>query len=142
MIATQFGLAMIPRCPAMAAAFTSGTTSGTSSRMRNAEELSTTTAPRPAATGANRRDVAPPAENSAMSMPSSAASVSSSTGDRLAAKPQPAPGRSAGGEQPQPRQRKRPLFQAQQQFGTDRAGGADDGNPWRDARGGRERREG
>ncbi len=79
MIATQFGLAIMPWCAAMAAAFTSGTTSGTSGRMRNAEELSTTTAPRCAAVGAKRREVAPPAENSAMSMPSSAASVSSCT---------------------------------------------------------------
>ncbi len=49
----QFGFAMMPLGRSRAAAgFTSGTTSGTSGSIRNAAELSTTTAPAAAATGA------------------------------------------------------------------------------------------
>jgi hypothetical protein len=51
------------------APFTSLTTSGTSGSIRQAEELSTTTAPAPAYRGASTRDAAAPAENSAMSRP-------------------------------------------------------------------------
>src|SRR5882672_7061034 len=53
----QFGLAMMFFFvkPATASAFTSGTTSGTSGSMRQAEELSTTTAPALAAIGLNSR---------------------------------------------------------------------------------------
>ena len=46
--------------------------------MRKAEELSTTTAPALTATGANLREMLPPAENSATSTPSNERSVSSS----------------------------------------------------------------
>src|SRR6185503_826069 len=66
-IAEQFGLAMI-----------SGITSGTFGSIRNAEELSTTTAPAFTAAGANFREMPPPAENSAISAPSKDCSVSSS----------------------------------------------------------------
>ena len=64
----------------------SGTTSGVFESMRNAEELSTTTAPAFTATGAKRFDCAPPAENSAMSTPFRLSSVSSCTRDVGAAK--------------------------------------------------------
>ena len=50
--------------------FTSGTTSGTFSVIRNALVLSTTIAPRFAASGANCFDTDPPALNSAISTPS------------------------------------------------------------------------
>jgi hypothetical protein len=52
MVATQLGFAMMPRCRIRLAAFTSGTTSGTSGSIWNAEELSTTaTAPARTAAG-------------------------------------------------------------------------------------------
>ena len=67
-------------------AFTSGTTSGTAGSMRNALDLSTTTQPRATASGANARDVEPPAEKSARSKPSSASAVSSRTSSSAPAK--------------------------------------------------------
>ena len=52
----QLGLAMIPLGrSAAAAAFTSGTTSGTCGSIRHADELSITVAPRAAASGARSR---------------------------------------------------------------------------------------
>ena len=65
----QLGLAMMPlgRC-AKAWAFTSGTTSGTSGSIRHAEELSITTAPACATTGAREREAVLPAEKRAMSV--------------------------------------------------------------------------
>ena len=65
----QLGLATMPlgRC-ARASAFTSGTTSGTSGSMRQAEELSITVAPACATTGARAREAVLPAENRAMSV--------------------------------------------------------------------------
>jgi hypothetical protein len=90
--ATQFGLAITPRCAASAAAFTSGTTSGVSWSMRKAEELSTTIAPAAAAIGANSREVPAPAEKKATSTPSKAplASVSTRTGLPLNSSSRPA----------------------------------------------------
>ena len=76
----QLGLAIIPWCPRAAAGFTSGTTRGTSGSMRKALELSTTTAPARAASGAKRRDMPPPAEKSAMSMPEKESSSRTCTG--------------------------------------------------------------
>ena len=66
----QFGLAMMPRgrC-ATACGLTSETTSGTSGSIRQADELSITTAPAAATRGANVFDVPLPAENRAMSSP-------------------------------------------------------------------------
>lgn len=71
----QFGLAMMPlgRCPASREKLTSETTSGTSGSLRQAEELSTTTAPAAANRGACTRDIVAPAENSAMSRPDGSA---------------------------------------------------------------------
>ena len=57
----------------------SGTTSGTESSCRNAEELSTTTQPAAAATGANSFEMEPPALNRAMSIPLNESFVSSCT---------------------------------------------------------------
>ena len=76
----QFGLAMIP-LGLLAASWglTSLTTSGTSGSIRQALELSTTTAPAAAKAGASAFEVAPPAEKSAMSMPERSAVAASST---------------------------------------------------------------
>ncbi len=79
MIVEQLGLAMMPLCCRTACGLISGTTSGTSAAMRNADELSTTTAPARAAIGAKRFEIAPPAENSAMWTPPKLSSVSSRT---------------------------------------------------------------
>ncbi len=58
---------------------TSLTTSGTSGSIRQAEELSTTTAPASANLGASAREVVAPAEKRAMSMPAGSAVSASST---------------------------------------------------------------
>src|SRR5215472_1435847 len=79
MIVEQLGFAMMPRCPTIACGLISGTTSGIAGSMRNAEELSTTTAPAFAAIGAKRLEMELPAENSAMSTPRKLSSVSSET---------------------------------------------------------------
>jgi hypothetical protein len=68
-IVEQFGLAIIPLCVAMASGLISGMTSGTSGCMRNADELSMTTAPACTARGANSLLRALPAEKKARSMP-------------------------------------------------------------------------
>jgi hypothetical protein len=65
----QFGLAMMffLRKPSTAAAFTSGTISGTSGSMRHAEELSITTAPCAPIFGDHSFDTSPPADIRQMS---------------------------------------------------------------------------
>ena len=79
-IVVQFGLAMMPlRASRTASGLTSDTTSGTSGSIRHAEELSMTIAPAAANRGACAFDVAPPAENSAMSSPLGSAVAASST---------------------------------------------------------------
>ena len=88
-----------------AAPFTSGTTSGTPGSMRNAEELSTTTAPWRTAIGTNRRDVVPPAENSAMIDAGKAVLGQLLDRDALAAEQQGATGGAGESEQAQPGQR-------------------------------------
>ena len=77
----QLGLAMMPfgGCSA-SSGLTSATTSGTSGSIRQAEELSTTTAPAAATFGAVASEAALPLENSARSSPEkSAVAVSSTT---------------------------------------------------------------
>ena len=70
-IVVQFGLATMPfGIDRSASAFTSGTTSGTSGSIRQADELSITVAPAAATRGASARDAVAPAENRAMSRPS------------------------------------------------------------------------
>ena len=79
-IVVQFGLAMIPLGrSSMACGLTSLTTSGTSGSMRQALELSMTTAPASAKRGACAREPVAPAENSAMSTPVGSAVATSST---------------------------------------------------------------
>jgi len=76
----QFGLATMPLgIESRACSLTSGTTRGTSGSMRQAEELSTTMTPDPATFGARAFEVAPPAENRAMSRPDQSAVSASST---------------------------------------------------------------
>ncbi len=77
----QFGLAMMPlgRLCASRSKFTSETTSGTSGSLRHADELSITVTPAAANRGACTFDIAPPAENNAMSRPVGSAVSASST---------------------------------------------------------------
>ena len=79
-IVEQFGFATMPSCSAASASLTPATTSGTPGSMRHCDELSTTTAPRATASGASCAEVPPPAEKSAMSTPSKASGVATSTG--------------------------------------------------------------
>ncbi len=79
-IVVQFGLATMPLGRlSSAAALTSGTTRGTSGSIRQAEELSMTTAPAAANRGASSRDAAAPAEKRATSTPVGSAVAASST---------------------------------------------------------------
>ena len=56
MMVAQLGLAMTPLCSRRASGLISGTTSSTSGSIRNADELSMTTAPCRTAAGAKRLD--------------------------------------------------------------------------------------
>ena len=69
----------MPSWRSSASRFTSATTSGTCSSIRQALELSITTQPASAKRGAHSRDTPPPAENSATSKPSIASSESART---------------------------------------------------------------
>jgi hypothetical protein len=103
---------------------TSLTISGTSGSMRNAEELSITTAPAFTAMGANRGN-APPAENSAMSTPAGC-SVSSSITIRW---PRRVRCRPAGaGQRLQPAHAKAAPVHGGDEFGADGTGHAGNGN--------------
>ena len=76
----QFGLEIIPRGRCFTiSGFTSGTTSGTSASIRNAPELSTTTAPREAAIGAHSAETSSGTSNIATSMPSNASGDNATT---------------------------------------------------------------
>ena len=79
----QFGFAMIPLWLFTASGLTSGTTNGTSGSILKALELSTTTAPAFAATGANSLLMPAPALNKAISMSLNEFFVSSSTSHNL-----------------------------------------------------------
>ena len=85
-IVEQLGLAMMPSWAAASSGFTWETTSGMPGSMRHCAELSMTTAPRAAASGASTFDTSPPAEKSAISTPSKAAGVASWTGHSRPAK--------------------------------------------------------
>ena len=74
----QFGFAMMPLCFAISSGLISGMTSGTSGSMRKVEELSMTTAPRLAASGASVLLMLPPAKR-ATSMFSKDSGLASST---------------------------------------------------------------
>ena len=75
----QLGLATMPLWPSRASGLTSETTSGTSSCMRQKDELSTTTAPASAKRGAHSSLTPEPAEKSARSKPWIASSESATT---------------------------------------------------------------
>ena len=79
MMVEQLGLEMMPWWRFTSSGLISGTTSGTSSDMRNALELSTNTAPAFTMAGANLLAISLLAAPSTMSMPSKLASVASST---------------------------------------------------------------
>ncbi len=128
MMVEQLGLAMMPRCARTASGLISGTTSGTAGSMRNAEELSTTTAPCCTASGAKRLEVLPPAEKSAMSTPLEAVLLELAHGERLAAEWQRLARRARRGEEAQLGERKAPLLETADELDADGAGGADDRN--------------
>ena len=96
--------------------------------MRHALELSITVAPRFAASGASAFDVSPPALNSAMSTPSNASGVASSTSISRSPTVDPAARGPLRGEQPQLGHRERLLEQDLGHRPADGAGGADDGD--------------
>lgn len=75
----QLGLEMIPRCPATSSPLISGTTRGTFSVNRNADELSTTTAPEFTATGTNSLEIVAPALKNTTSMQLKESTVSALT---------------------------------------------------------------
>ncbi len=79
MMVEQFGFAIIPWWCAQASGLISGITSGTAGSMRNAEELSTTTAPACAARGPYVFEIPPPALKNAISISAKLSSVSSFT---------------------------------------------------------------
>src|SRR5262249_61262385 len=74
----QFGLAMIPLCLATSCGLTSGTTRGTSGSIRQALELSTTTAPALAAIGLYSRETDAGVLDRTMSTPRNASGASGS----------------------------------------------------------------
>ena len=76
----QFGLEIIPFGRSLVfSGLTSGTTSGTSLSIRNAPELSTTTAPRAAAIGPHSALISSGTSNIAISIPSNASGESATT---------------------------------------------------------------
>src|SRR5258706_4035850 len=79
MMVEQLGLAIMPLWLARASGLISGMTRGTPGSIRNAEELSTTTAPARAAMGANFLEMEPPALKKAISTPWKLFSVSTWT---------------------------------------------------------------
>ena len=130
-IVVQFGLAMMPlRASASASGLTSLTTSGTSGSIRQAEELSMTIG----AGGGELRarapaTCAPPAENSAMSMPDGSAVAASSTVD-LACRRHGSvvPADRAEAKKRIALEREVALGEQAAHDGTDLTGGADDGD--------------
>ena len=119
---------MMPLCSRMRRALISGITSGTFGSIRNAEELSITTAPAFTAAGENFREMPPPAENSAMSTPSNDFSVSSSIDDPLAAEVDGLAGRAGAGQRLELADRKGAPVHGGDEFGADSAGHAGNGN--------------
>ena len=86
MIVEQFGFAITPWCRSASSGLISGTTSGTSSSMRNADELSTNTAPASTIAGRNARAAPAPTAPSTMSIPLNDSAVASSIGSVSPAK--------------------------------------------------------
>ena len=125
----QFGLATMPLgMSSRAWALTSGTTSGTSGSMRQADELSITMAPAAATTGASSLEVDAPAENRAMSMPDQSAVAASSTSISASPKRSATPGRPARGHQAELVDRELALGQHGPHDAADLPGRPDDGD--------------
>ena len=126
-IVVQFGLATIPlRISRNAAALTSGTTSGTSGSMRQAEVLSTTTAPAAASRGASSLDALAPVEQRAMSSPTQVSRRRVLDLDLAVGPRQPRPGRSSRGEEPDVVGREGALDEDRSDDAADLPGGAED----------------
>ncbi len=119
---------MMPLCSLMRRALISGMTSGTSAAMRNADELSTTTAPALTAIGANLREMPPPAEKRAMSTPSNDRLGQFLDDDLLAAKADGLSGGAGARQRLQPADREFALVHGGDEFSADGAGDADDGH--------------
>ena len=129
-IVVQFGLAMIPlRARRTASGLTSLTTSGTSGSIRQAEELSTTTAPAAANRGASPARSSAPAENSAMSMPAGSAVSASSTMTSRSPQAIVEPAERAEAKNRMSLDREVALEQDPAHHGADLTGGADDRDP-------------
>ncbi len=125
-IAAQFGLAMMPLWSRMRFALISGITSGTFGSMRKAEELSTTTAPDfTAMRGETSSRCRCRPQNSAMSTPSKARSVSSSITTGLPRKDDGLAGRAGARQRLQLADAEAALVHSGDEFGADGAGDAD-----------------
>ena len=123
-IAAQFGMAMMPLCSRMRRALISGITSGTFGSMRNAEELSMTTAPALTASG---RKLAGNA--AARREQRDIDAVEGALGefldhDRLAAELNGLAGRAGAGQRLQSADGKAALVHGGDEFGADCAGDA------------------
>src|SRR3990172_1949254 len=126
----QLGMEMIPLCPSRSAAFTSGTTSGTSGSMRQAELSSMTMAPALTAAGIMLLETSVVAEKKAMSTPANDLEFVSSTSTFLSPPPPPPPGGAGrppggavGGEQARPLGGEAPLQGDLEELLPDEAGG-------------------
>ena len=116
---------MMPRWESRASGLTSLTTSGTSSFIRQREELSITVAPAAANRGAHSPEVEPPAENRAMSKPwidSSREALHDEAARELA------PDRALGGERDDLPRRESALAQQREHQRAHLPGGAYDGD--------------
>ncbi len=118
----------MPLCSRMRLALISGITSGTFGSMRKAEELSMTTAPALTATGANFREMPPPAENSAISTPAKEFSRELLDHDPLAAEVDGLAGRARARQRLELADAKCALVHGGDEFGADGAGHAGNGN--------------
>jgi hypothetical protein len=124
----QLGFATMPlRTSSSACGLTSLTTSGTSGSIRQALELSTTTARAAANLGASSFEVPPPALKMAMSMPLGSAVAASSTTTSRPPTASVEPADRALANRRRPVQRQPALGEQAQHDGADLAGGADDG---------------
>lgn len=126
-IVVQFGLAMMPLGRLSAASgLTSETTSGTSGSMRQAEELSITTAPWEATFSASAREVAPAGGEDDDLQARVVGGGGVLDRDRGAPEVDGGARRACGGEEPQLRDRELPLGQDLAQDCADLTGGTDD----------------
>ena len=128
----QFGLATIPLgMESSAAALASGTTSGTSGSMRQADELSMTMAPAAARRGARVRETEAGAEHNARSMPGEIGREGVLDDDLPLTPGQGGPGRPARGQVPHVVDGEGALDQDGAQDHAHLPGGTDDGDSHR-----------